>query len=210
MPSLRKSLYISLASHLTLFGIFCVSFGVMLPKADYSAASFYGQFLRPNQVTPPAALKPLSGLRNFFLRQAAPSARKPPADYYLALSDYSFRPAINLSACSEKAVFSSAPLGAFIVAKPPLKPSIVFHPLLPYSFPLYFKDRRSAHVEISYRIEPAGLKNAIAIKRKISSGNLEVDLLSMRYISHYLFIQQASLTPGNWQTAKIDLAAEND
>jgi len=48
------------------------------------------------------------------------------------------------------------------------------------------------------------------IKRKISSGNLEVDLLTMRYIGHYLFIQQKRFTPNNWQTVKIDLSEKEN
>jgi hypothetical protein len=91
------------------------------------------------------------------------------------------------------------------------EPEIIFHPLLPYSFTLYFKDRQIAHVELLFNIvSNKGLRNAAVIKRKISSGNLEVDLLIMRYIEHYLFIQQARFTPNTWQSVKIDLSAKSD
>ena len=83
---------------------------------------------------------------------------------------------------------------------------ILFHPLLPYSFPLYFKDRQVAHVELLFKILQDKLRSYILVKRKISSGNLEVDLLSVRYISHYLFLRQAAFAPGAWQVVKVDLS----
>ena len=39
-------------------------------------------------------------------------------------------------------------------------------------------------------------------------GNLEADLVCMRYVSHYLFMQQEKITPGIWHTVKIDLSAK--
>jgi hypothetical protein len=53
-------------------------------------------------------------------------------------------------------------------------------------------------------------RNSILVKRRISSGNLEADLLSMRYISRYLFMQQRGFVPNKWQTVKIDLSTVND
>lgn len=87
------------------------------------------------------------------------------------------------------------------------KPSIIFHPLLPFSFNIYFQDRQVAHVELMFKIISCGIRNSLLVKRKISSGNLDVDLLSMRYIGHYLFIKQNDFIPSEWQTVKIDLAA---
>jgi len=46
----------------------------------------------------------------------------------------------------------------------------------------------------------------ISLRRKISSGNLEADLLSMRYIGHYLFIQQEGFASNVWQTVKIEFS----
>jgi hypothetical protein len=85
---------------------------------------------------------------------------------------------------------------------------IVFHPVLPYDFTLYFRDRQIAHVELSFNIRSSAQRNVIDIKRKASSGNPEVDLLTMRYISRYLSIQQTSFSFDTWQTVKIDLSAE--
>ncbi|MGE5197021.1 MAG: hypothetical protein ACM3IL_00745, partial [Deltaproteobacteria bacterium] len=75
---------------------------------------------------------------------------------------------------------------------------------------LYFKDRQAAHIELMFNVLPDGKSNSMDIKRKISSGNLEVDLLTMRYLSHYLFIQQAGFPANKWQTVKIELSPKND
>jgi hypothetical protein len=88
------------------------------------------------------------------------------------------------------------------------EPSITLHPLLPYGFTLYFKDRQVAHMELAFKISSDSDRKLILLKRKVSSGNLEADLLAMRYIWHYLFIQQAKFTPGGWQVVKIDLSTE--
>ncbi len=87
---------------------------------------------------------------------------------------------------------------------------MMLYPRLPYDFSLYFRDRQAAHIELAFNIKTAGNREEVAIKRKISSGNLEADLLSMRYISHYLFIQKTRFAPGVWQSVKIDLAARDD
>ena len=84
------------------------------------------------------------------------------------------------------------------------------HPLLPHDFALYFKDRQIAHVELEFNFVSSRQPAVAVIKRKISSGNLEVDLLSMRYIGHYLFIQQTKFAPNSWRTVKIDLSAKDD
>jgi hypothetical protein len=94
-----------------------------------------------------------------------------------------------------------------LFVKPQQKESVlVFHPLLPYQLQLYFKDRQTVHIELMFNIISGRENKAIVVKRKISSGNLEADLLSLRYISHYLFIQRARFQPNNWQTVKIDLS----
>lgn len=89
-----------------------------------------------------------------------------------------------------------------------LEPPIVFHPSLPGSFSLYFRDRRSVHVELMFKKDagPQGLKNYIVVKRKISSGNLEADLLITRYLKHYFFIRRQDFSGRDWQTVKIDLS----
>ena len=86
----------------------------------------------------------------------------------------------------------------------------MFYPRLPPYFSLYFKDRQVAHMELMFKITSSLKNSSISIKRKISSGNLEADLLCMRYINHYLFVQQGIFTSGDWQAVKIELSAKND
>jgi hypothetical protein len=86
----------------------------------------------------------------------------------------------------------------------------MFYPRLPYHFALYFKDRQTVHIELMFQVISGAQRNSILVKRRVSSGNLEADLLSMRYISRYLFIQQRGFAPNKWQTVKIDLSTAND
>jgi hypothetical protein len=86
----------------------------------------------------------------------------------------------------------------------------MLYPKLPHHFLIYFKDRQRVHIELMFNIMTKAMINTILIKRKVSSGNLEADLLSMRYMSHYLFIQQSKFIPDKWQTVKIDLWAKDD
>jgi len=88
--------------------------------------------------------------------------------------------------------------------------AIMFYPRLPYHFALYFKDRQTVHIELAFAVISGDKRNSILVKRRISSGNLEADLLSMRYISRYLFMQQRGFVPNKWQTVKIDLSTAND
>ena len=90
-------------------------------------------------------------------------------------------------------------------------PSVVMlYPPLPQHFLLYFKDRQSVHIELMFNLTWRGSSRAVITNRKISSGNLEVDLLSKRYLDHYLFVQQGVFPAGAWQTVKIDLSAKEN
>lgn len=86
------------------------------------------------------------------------------------------------------------------------EPAFTLHPLLPYRFDLYFKDRQQVHIELEFSVTRSDSRNFVSLRRKISSGNLEADLLSMRYIGHYLFIQQARFSAGVWQPVKIEFS----
>lgn len=212
----KKTIFISLVGHLTVFSIFSFSFGNIIPKSDYPRVSFWGQLLLNPQVRQPSV--PVAGgktysrikqIRNFFLKQPdAPLLDNLTKDSPLS-SGYYLKPPLNLTLNTEKEIFVPKPKTPAFPFKRK-EPAIIFHPLLPYSFILYFKDRQIAHVELVFKIASSGLRDSIVIKRRISSGNLEVDLLTMRYIGHYLFIQKNSFAPNSWQTAKIDLSAGND
>jgi len=202
MPVLRKAVFISLLGHLTLFGLFNVSFGKRMPAAEFTSVSFWGQYLRASQLIPPIALSRPSRI-----------AAKPDTSILdkkgqdsLSLT-YHVKPAIAMPLNSEKEAYIEEPV-AFPFSIRKSEPTVILHPLLPYSFMLYFRDRQSTHVELLFNISSSAEKKSINLKRKISSGNLEVDLLALRYISHYLFVQQANFTPNKWQSVKIDLSQQ--
>jgi len=208
MGFLRNAVLFSVAGHIAFFSLFSVSFGNRLPRADLSSVYFWGRCLQNSQI---ANLKAPA----FRPAQLLPIASKPDTvalernNQDKAALPYDLKPHICFSFNSEKQTYADKPLN-FDFSPKRREPTIVLHPLLPYTFTLYFKDRQVAHVELMFNISGSPEKKAIDLKRKISSGNLEADLVTMRYISHYLFIQQASFSPDKWQSVKIDLSANND
>jgi hypothetical protein len=211
---LKKNLIISLACHAGLFLFLGLSFGRPQAPLHYSSVAFWGQILQPYDFTRTAApLRSLIETKAVFFRNIGDlftgrfvSSLTPRAD--TAGTFIPGTPAI------KPAVVSLHPLKQDLtpsIALPVLpkrkEPALTFHPLIPQYFPLYFKDRQAAHIEIMFNIASThGEEHAVVMQRKISSGNLEADLLSMRYIGHYLFIQEKRFAPDKWQTVKIDLS----
>jgi len=207
LHSLKKTIIVSIIGHITVFSIFGFSFGNRIPTVEYASVSFWGQFLHNSQVSQPITTG--LGLRKFVSRYYLNPVTNTMQISANTILSHGEKPPFSLAFNREKEVFIEK-------SKPPLlssrrqEPTIIFHPLLPYGFTLYFKDRQVAHVELMFKMLPAGTRNSILVKRKISSGNLEVDLLTLRYIGHYLFIHKTCPFPDNWQTIKIDLSAKND
>ncbi len=208
----KSALVISLLGHLTVFSLFSFSFGYKIPKTDYTGVSFWGQFLNKSEFLQPqpkiSTPTPKSLVRGL-MRKPDTSVLDKAGSRPIPNNNWREKPPLTLTFNLRKEVFIKSTSTFLPLRKK--EPEIIFHPLLPYSFTLYFKDRQIAHVELSFNIvSNKALRNAAVIKRKISSGNLEVDLLIMRYIEHYLFIQQARFTPNTWQSVKIDLSAKSD
>jgi hypothetical protein len=214
MNLLKNTFIFSAIGHLAVFGVFGFSFGNRIPLAGYSQPSFWGSFLMNSQLYPAKsqpellvnlARLPWSGgqVSHWVIRNGVGQPL-----ILSSLKQAYFKPLVPLSMNVDKLSFKDSP-----VQKPKIvnkqEPSLILHPVLPYGFALYFKDRQVAHVELEYRFSSGQNSRLILLKRKISSGNLEVDLLSMRNIWHYLFIQRANFTPGDWHTVKIDLSAGN-
>ncbi|MBI4707877.1 MAG: hypothetical protein HY761_08140 [Candidatus Omnitrophica bacterium] len=196
----KKAILVSFAGHLAFLGIFNFSFGRRLPPVDYSAVSFLGQVFSTREIIPRILKEPLKQEQKKTFLRAELLHQSAEKEYFA-----SFKPAVTFESSPEKAIFNEARLGPYVF---PVKkePAIYLRPLLPYSFTLYFNDRQTAHVELLYKITLLRENGYPVVKRKISSGNLEVDLLSMRYISHYLFVRKASVNPESWQAVKIDLS----
>jgi hypothetical protein len=177
-----------------------------MPERDYSPLVFLGQLLPKNFFQEAGYQKVSNPAKTPLLHDG--SFRSIPGKEIkgqFALPGYCIKPRAELAFNINKADFVEYKATAVPVAVPQ-ESVIMFHPLLPYQLQLYFKDRQSVHIELMFNILTSGERNSILVKRKISSGNLEADLLSKRYIEHYLFIQQARFSPDTWQTVKIDLS----
>jgi len=204
---LKQTIFISLLGHITIFSLFNFSFGPKIPEGGFTNISFRGAILRVSD---------LANTWNFRQGYKTADIKSPETlildkidrESFLEVRDY-IKPAVTLAIAEDKAVFAKE-LNLRLPVAIRKEPTIMFYPKLPYNFALYFKDRQIAHIELEFEIVSTSRRNSILIKRKVSSGNLEADLLSMRYINHYLSIQQAAFPPDTWQTVKIDLSTLND
>ncbi len=210
-PIFKKAIFISLLGHIAAFSIFSFSFGTKLSEANYTKVSFLGAWLISRDLIP-ALNKGFQFMDHINLSpqilRLESNIRQSPL-----LSGYSLKPQVNPVFNRQKLGFIRQAMSASMMNKRK-EPVIMFYPALPYNFLLYFQDRQAVHIELMFNIisnkETKPERKSIVVKRKISSGNLEADLLSLRYISHYLFIQQARFAPDSCQTVKIDLSAKND
>jgi hypothetical protein len=203
---LRNTIIISSLGHLLVFGMFSFSLNSNKPGNLEPALVFWGQIL-PQAALDFRGLGPVAGPAiNPKLDNVLPKRLSPESSLSMK---YSLKPGVELSFNTEKPAFIPPDIIPEFVPKKKDSP-IMFHPLLPYQLQIYFKDRQAVHIELMFNIVSLRDKNSILIKRKISSGNLEADLLSSRYINHYLFIQQSRFSRDNWQTVKIDLSTKND
>ncbi len=211
MTGFKKAVIFSFLGHLTIFGIFSFSFADKTTMAGYSEIYFMGGILNNLDVKPfkgqvtgkriiERSIKGLFDRGKAFLPKSEsqelpgflpPGYIKPWVNH--VLNGYRTQPVLPGEVLTGK---------QFIRKMPP----VMFYPQLPYNFSLYFKDRQVAHIELAFVVVSQAYGNSLTVKRKISSGNLETDLLSMRYISRYLSLQQESFAPGEWQTVKIDLS----
>jgi hypothetical protein len=206
-PLLRNAIIISCAGHFAALGVFGFSFGRKIPDANFGPVSFWGQVLSSSQLKPFDASLGVSFPRISSSIKPDTSLLKVSQDS-LDLRSFHVKPVVARSLGIEKPAFIDPAIAA-LPAITRNQPSIVLHPMLPYSFSLYFKDRQVAHVELLYKVEGELGNQSLFLKRKVSSGNLEADLLVLRYINHYLSIQRRNLTSEDWQSVKIDLSAKD-
>ena len=207
-PIFRKSFVFSVLGHLSLLALVSLSFGRSLPSAaSYAHVFFWGDYLRNYQVARPTVSTSYNLTKNFLkFKPQENLASKPEKQSFAAPKGY-IKPHLTPEFGIEKSVFvKKAAPERFVRTN--VETSMVFHPVLPYAFTLYFKDREVAHVELMFDIVYSQGRRSIDIKRKITSGNPEVDLLTMRNISHFISMQQSRFSPNNWQTVKIDLSAK--
>ena len=205
---LRQAIVISLLGHITLFSMFSLSFGPKIPEVNFSRIYFWGAVFRGCD---------LMNIHNLDIGYKTGRLSGKPEisaldnikrENLLASRDY-LRPLVSLAFNQEKIAFQQE-----FKPTPPVsgkrESAIMFYPSLPYQFALYFKDRQTVHIELAFAVISGDKRDSVLVKRRISSGNLEADLLSMRYISRYLFMQEKGFTPNKWQIVKIDLSTAND
>lgn len=198
----NKAVFISFLGHIAVFVIFSFSFGPKIPKANFAEVSFFGAILRNLDFSSPLHARPmLKKADTLALDKANPGSP--------LLSGGYLKPPVALSLNREKQAFMQKAAMPGWVPPKRSEPAIMFYPKLPYHFALYFKDREAVHLELSFQVISTGRRNSVVVKRKISSGNLEADLLSARYIGRYL-VQQAGEVTDKWQTVKIDLSAREE
>jgi len=205
---LEQAIVISLLGHITLFSMFSLSFGPKIPEVNFARVCFWGAIFRSPD---------LMNNRNFDIgyktgrltgKSEISVLDKINRENLLGSRDY-LKPPVSLTFNQEKIVFmrESMPISLMSGRQ---ESAIMFYPRLPYHFALYFKDRQTVHIELAFAVISGDKRNSILVKRRVSSGNLEADLLSMRYISRYLFMQQRGFVPNKWQIVKIDLSTVND
>lgn len=202
----KNTILISLLGHAVIFALFNFSFGNPMAMLHYSSISFLGELFTGRSLKGKQENINLP-LGNVFTKMSCAflthknAAQSPlPENYYLKPAEFL------LSNNKITFVDKTKPLTLLAHRKESV---LTFHPVLPNYFTLYFNDRQTVHIELLFNIISESGKNSIMIKRKISSGNLDVDLLVMRYIGHYLFIQQPRLQPNTQKTIKIDLTTKN-
>lgn len=124
----------------------------------------------------------------------------------LSVPDVYIKPGAAVSIISVREPVKSLPISAGSIPRP--EPVLMMHPLLPHQFGLYFKDLQEVRIELQFFIARGDARNLVSLRRKISSGNPEADLLSMRHIGHYLYIQQARFAKDSWQDVKIEFSPD--
>ena len=188
--------------------MFSLSFGHKIPEVNFARVCFWGAILRSPDLMNNRNSDIGYEKRGFTGKSEIAVLDKINRENILASRDY-LKPPVSLVFNQEKIVFTRETMPiSFIPGRK--ESAIMFYPRLPYHFALYFKDRQTAHIELAFAVISGDKRNSILVKRRVSSGNLEADLLSMRYISRYLFMQQRGFAPNKWQIVKIDLSTAND
>jgi len=191
------------------FGMFEPTFGNPLQKLNPAKVTFLGPIFRVAEFSP--GLETQIPASKFIIKQShffkPSSVAKKKEEAFLTFKSEPLKPLAFLRQETKKISFLPAVEVDFFSNRRK-EPTVVFYPPLPYSFLLYFQDRQIAHIEFMFYISSNG--KILDIKRKVSSGNLDADLLSLRYIAHYLSLTEGRFPREAWQVVNIDLARKND
>lgn len=204
----KRALSLSIFCHIAVFSLFSTSFKTVIPDFNYTTFYFFGKLFSAPLIASSSNIRPINTKSALFLKPDLPGINKIETSPLFMTQQY-YRPMLMPGFVREK---ENLPDSFALDAVMPKRKAaeIIFYPVLPYDFSLYFNDRQVAHVELKFKVDTKDNSNYIRIKRHISSGNLEVDLLTLRYIERYLFIERLRFKPESWQTVKIDLSEKND
>lgn len=194
---------------MVFLGIFEPTFGGSLQKLNFSRVSFLGPILQTVDFLPSHANYYTSLDKNIGKKSFIKLSKfiKREENNFSTVRYKPIKPPAVVTLNKEKVFFLSRFDERYFI-KRKKEPTIVFHPPLPYSFLLYFQDRQIAHIEFMFYISGNG--KISSLKRKVSSGNLDADLLSLRYIAHCLNLVEGKFPSDSWQTVEIDLTRKND
>lgn len=202
-PCLKKFVFFSFLAHALFFTFFNLSLVKTPRSSEFGQVFFLSSYLYPEDFRLKSLVFERKGIKKIVEPRKISYAEKIFKDNKL----YS-KPLLHLD--SPVAKLFLPPLldePEFPVVN---REAVLFRPYLPRHFLLFFKDRQKVHIEFSFKIETTGGFETIAVKRKISSGNLEADLLSQRYISRYIFVQRMNFPKDTWQTVKVELSTQKN
>ncbi|MBL7081974.1 MAG: hypothetical protein ISS44_05365 [Candidatus Omnitrophica bacterium] len=201
--SLKSAVFISLIWHIFCFNSLEFTFNHKQIKGDleFSKIFFLGSILQRIDYRPKSLSRVTSGPQFFRSTIKSSTGKEVMLRPFISQPSSEFKKPHPVNLTDHK-------IGYFpLLSAPEIKKvdsSIMFYPPMPYHFLLYFKDRQTAHMEVAFYISPKG--KVAKIRRKISSGNPEVDLLVMRNLVHFLNLCKSNFALGSWQTVKIDLS----
>ncbi|RJP28214.1 MAG: hypothetical protein C4533_06995 [Candidatus Omnitrophota bacterium] len=198
---LRKAIFLSALGHFSAFVLFSFSFGSNLSPLNAPQILFWGSFLKQadlkinhSYVETPAAIEKI---QIYLPRSSA---------FKISSAEMSVFTKPQLRCFYNDKKMSFAQRAVYNNTDDKKSRVIIFKPGLPEDLMIYFKDRQQAYLELAYTSGNPDNPGLLLIKRKISSGNLEVDLLCMRYLSHYLSLRRDLFTSNKWNKASIELA----
>ncbi|MFH1339033.1 MAG: hypothetical protein ABIH40_04250 [Candidatus Omnitrophota bacterium] len=204
----KIAVFISLTWHAVCFSSVELTFGKKAVENNFELTKifFLGQILqRTDYYTQSAEGAEYSAADRLKSRNLEGMLKPGPGGPRSSISDSAAirKPSVLALANSKAAYFKPAPAADLNREES----SIMFYPPMPYHFLLYFRDRQVAHMEVAFYVSPEG--KIAGLKRKISTGNPEVDLLIMRNLSHFLNLNKSDFSISSWQTVKIDLTHDD-
>ncbi len=200
---LHKTLFVSFLGHLAAFSIFNFSFGDRLLKVNYPETNSLGQIL-DSRFDFSKIVGNIQGKHKINIQKEGYCGTKSNAYNKDIICGLYYKPLAHAPSVGNKLNMQEMP-GSYNLP-PKQRQEVILYPELPYQFMLYFKDRQVVHIEVLFNNMLGSSFSPVVIKRGISSGNLEADLLCMRYLGHYLFIKAQSFKSSYWHRVKIDLS----